>query len=167
MTRMMNAMQTQRADTGDPWSIVVRAWRDHWPWALLLGGVLIGRTALDWFAPAADPGTRSVSLTALTAGILLSAGFWAGRRGTTAMDGARAGLTTAVFAGVLGALGAGVLLLIRPATITASAVNAGGGFGEILMTPMMLVVPGLLLGLIGGFLGTALRSRTPVRRDRA
>jgi len=50
----------------------------------------------------------------------------------------------------IGALG---LLAVWHDPATLQAIEGSGGLGEVLLLPVLLIVPGLLLGTIGGIAG--------------
>ena len=125
-----------------------------------LGGVLFGaafvaRTALDWFAPPLDFHPRATVSTGLGVGILLATGFWAAWRSSSFVAGTMAGVAAAVIGAAVSLVGAAVLLAIWHDPQTMTAIRGSGGLGEVLTLPVMMVLPGMLLGTVGGLAGAA------------
>ena len=121
----------------------------------LFGAAVVARTALDWFAPPLDFHTRASVSTELGAGILLATGFWAAWRSGSFVAGIVAGVATAVIGAVISIAGAAVLLAIWHDPGTLAAIRGSGGLGEVFTLPVMMVLPGLLLGTVGGIAGAA------------
>ena len=125
-----------------------------------LGGALFGaafvvRTALDWFAPPLDFHTRATVSTGLGVGILLATGFWAAWRSSSFVAGTIAGVAATVIGAVVSIVGAGALLAIWHDPQTLAAIRGSGGLSEVFTLPVMMVLPGLLFGAIGGIVGAA------------
>jgi hypothetical protein len=120
---------------------------------VLFAGAFVARTALDWLAPTTDFHTRSQVSTALAAGILLAAGFWATWRTNSLAAGGAAGVATTAIAALLSIGGAAILLAIWHDSQTIAAINGSGGLEEALLLPFWLILPGLALGWIGGLAG--------------
>lgn len=125
-----------------------------------LGGALFGmafaaRTALDWFVPPLDFHTRANVSTDLGVGIMLVTAFWAAWRAGSFIAGIVAGVATAVIGAVISIAGAATLLTIWHDPQTLAAIRVSGGLGEVFTLPVMMVLPGLLLGTIGGLAGAA------------
>src|SRR5690242_8027142 len=125
--------------------------------AALFSAQFLARTALDWFAPPLDFHARSAISTALGVGILLAAGFWAAWRSDSFATGAIAGVMTAGLASVTTIAGAASMLAIWHDPQTLAAIRGSGGLDEIFFLPLMMVFPGLLLGVGGGVACTAFK----------
>jgi hypothetical protein len=128
--------------------------------AVLFGGAFLARTALDWLLPPSDFHVRSLITTLVAGSILLVSGFLASWRSGSTLAGALAGTTTTALAAVLSAIGALGLLAIWHDPATLQAIDGSGGLGEVFFLPVMVIVPGLLLGTIGGFAGAIVRRGT-------
>ena len=122
--------------------------------ALLFGGAFVARTALDWLHPPADFRTRSLISTLVAASILLVSGFFASWKSGAILAGGLAGIATTTLAALLSTIGALGLLAIWHDPTTLQAIEGSGGLSEVLFLPLMLIVPGVLLGTIGGMVGT-------------
>ena len=70
------------------------------------------------------------------------------------LAGGLSGIATTVLAALLSAIGALGLFAIWHDPTTLKAIEGSGGLGEAFFLPVMLVVPGMLLGSIGGVAGT-------------
>ena len=132
-------------------------WRGTRIWAVLLGAACITRTGLDWLAPPVDFHTRSTVSTFLGVGLLLSAGLAASMRSGSFFAGALAGVAATALAAVISVLGAIFLLAIWHDAGTMAAIRASGGLGEVFELPVMMIVPGVVLGTIGGVVGATIR----------
>jgi hypothetical protein len=75
--------------------------------------------------------------------------------------GPLAGTVTSLIAAAISSAGAIVLLAMRHDSQTLTAIDASGGPAEVFALPLMLVVPGALLGALGGLFASAARRLTP------
>jgi hypothetical protein len=121
----------------------------------LFGTAFVARTALDWFAPPVDFHTRAIVSTNLGVGILLGTGFWAAWRAGSFVAGIIGGVAAAVIGAGISIVGAGALLAIWHDPQTLAAIRGSGGLSEVFTLPVMMVLPGLLFGAIGGIVGAA------------
>ena len=128
--------------------------RRAWVWAALFGGALVARAALDWFVPPVDFLTRSRVSTAIAAGLLLTAGFWFAWRSGSLVAGTLAGAVIGLLGGAISLAGSAALLSVWHDPQTMAAIRNSGGFAEV---EPFLVVPGVVLGTIGGAAGAILR----------
>jgi hypothetical protein len=122
--------------------------------ALLFSGAFVARTALDWLEPPADFHTRSLISTFVAASIVLAFGFFASWNSRKILAGTLSGIATTALAAILSSVGALILFAIWHDPTTLQAIEASGGLGEVFFLPVMLMVPGMLLGTIGGLAGT-------------
>jgi len=129
---------------------------------VLLSAQFLTRTAMDWFMPPLDFHTRSAVSTALSVAILLAAGLWAGWRSDSFSSGAFAGVLTAGLASVPSIAGAIALFCIWHDPQTMAAIRGSGGLGEVFSLPLMMLLPGLLLGACGGIVSIGLKRLLPV-----
>jgi hypothetical protein len=124
-------------------------------WGALFGLAAVARTALDWFVPTQDFAVRSAVSTSVGVGLLLVAGFWSAWRSGSFGAGPVAAALTAVIGAFISIAGAAGLLAVFHDSQTMSAIGGSGGLGEAFTLPVMMIVPGLILGTIGGALGAA------------
>jgi hypothetical protein len=137
------------------------AWRATFLTGLLLWAFTTGRFLLDTFSPPTDWGPRSAVTTWLAVGLFVLAGFWsAWRTGHT-----RSAVVVTVGTHLIGwglniAVTAAVFLsVLRSQPELLAHFEQSGGWGETIGLPVMLLPLVILLGLIGGLLGKALRSK--------
>jgi hypothetical protein len=123
------------------------------PWASLFALAFVARGAFDVLLPTTDFHTRSEVSTAIAAGLLLAAGFSTAWRSRSFSAGAAAGFATTAAACVLSIGGNAVLLALWHDPRVMSAIAASGGVGEAFVLPVMLILPGIVLGGIGGIAG--------------
>jgi hypothetical protein len=124
-------------------------------WGLVFGGVWAARHALDWFAPPVDFHPRANVSTYLAISLLLATGFWAARRSGSFFAGTLAGAVTAATGAVVSSVGAVALLAIWHSPETMAAIRGSGGLDEVFTLAPFMVLPGVLLGSIGGLVGAA------------
>jgi hypothetical protein len=136
-------------------------WRDARVWAFVFAAASIGRTVMDWFSPPAEFSTRATASTFTGVGILLLAGCWAAWRTGSLVAGTVAGVATTVVSALVSIAGAGLLLAIWHDPATLAAIRGSGGLGEVFILPIVMVLPGLLLGTIGGALGFVIARLRP------
>jgi hypothetical protein len=125
-------------------------------WAFLFGAAFVTRTALDWLAPPVDFSTRSTVSTFLGVGILVGAGLWASSRSGSLFAGTAAGVAATAIGAVISVVGAAGLLAIWHDADTMAAIRASGGLGEVFEFPIMIILPGGVLGTIGGVVGATI-----------
>ncbi|HXO40021.1 MAG TPA: permease prefix domain 2-containing transporter [Thermoanaerobaculia bacterium] len=146
-----------RADLWYVIQVLGFVWRSARLWAALFAAAFLARTALDWLVPPADFHARANVSTLLGAGIVLVAAFRAAARSGSFAAGPVIGLATAAIAAPLELAGAMTLLAARHDPITLAAIRTSGGLAEVLTLPLLMLLPGILLGTIGGTLGSALK----------
>jgi len=136
-------------------------------WAALFAAACIARTALDWFAPPVDFHTRATVSTFLGIGLLLATGLWASTRFGSLVDGVAdfgarlvagtvAGIAAAALAAIISVAGAAVLLAFWHDPTTMAAIRASGGLAEVFVLPFVMILPGWVLGTIGGMAGATI-----------
>ena len=147
------AQGRQRADWWYVSQVLGLVLRKAWPWAALFASSFVARNVLDVLLPTTDFSTRSQVSTFLAAGILLAAGFRTALRSGSYAAGAAAGLVTTVSAAGLSLAGSGVLLTVWHDPSTMAAINGSGGLGEGFLLPIILILPGVVIGAFGGAMG--------------
>ena len=151
--RVHPARGLRGADTWFLTQVLGFAWRNARLWVTLLSAAFIARTATDWLVPTADFHLRATLSTLTGAGIVLLAGLWAGARSGSFSAGAIIGVTTAALAVPIDALGTVGLLSVWHDPKTIRAIHASGGLEEVFTLPLLLILPGVALGTVGGLLG--------------
>jgi hypothetical protein len=132
------------------------------PWGVLLGAAVVTRSALDWFLPPPDFHARAEVSTYFAMCVLLSVGFRAAWRSNSWLAGTVAGVATGGISAIVSIVGAGGLLAFWHDPQTLAAIASSGGLGEVFTLPLFGLVPGLILGTIGGSAAAAGRSLHPV-----
>jgi len=125
--------------------------------ATLLAAAFLTRTALDWLVPPHDFHTRAAASTLLGIGLLLATGLWASRRSGLLFAGTLAGVATTAIAAVVSVVGAATLLAIWHGADTMAAIRASGWLGEVFELPIMMILPGAVLGTLGGMVGATIK----------
>jgi len=147
----------RRADLWYVKEVLGFVWRSARLWAAAFAVAFLARTALDWLVPPADFHARANVSTLLGAGIVLFAGFWAASRSGSFVAGPVIGVATAAIAAPVEVMGAATLLAGWHDPITMAAIRGSGGLEEVLTLPLLMVLPGIVLGTIGGMLGAAVK----------
>jgi len=126
-------------------------------WAGLFAGAFLARAVLDGLVPTADFHTRATISTYSGLSILTLAGLRAAWRSGSPSAGLLAGAATTILAAIISATGAAAFLAIRHDPATLAAIDRSGGLGEAFGLPVMMIIPGVVLGSIGGLAGASLR----------
>jgi hypothetical protein len=130
---------------------VVRATR---VWGILFGAAAVVRVAMDWYVPPLDFHARATVSTWLGVSLLLAAGFSAASRSASVVAGTVDGVATAAIGALISIVGAASLLAIWHDPQSMLAIQGSGGLGEVFTLPLFIMLPGLVLGTVGG-LGAA------------
>ncbi|MDQ6799293.1 MAG: permease prefix domain 2-containing transporter [Acidobacteriota bacterium] len=126
-------------------------------WAAMFSAVFVARTALDSFSQPADFHTRSTVSTAAGISILVAAGLWAARRSGSFVAGAVEGLAATSIAALVSICSTACLLAVWHDPKTLAAIRDSGGLSEVFTLPIMMVLPGIVFGAIGGGVGAGIR----------
>jgi hypothetical protein len=100
---------------------------------------------------------RSTVSTALGVAILLVASARTAWRSGSFLTGSIAGLTIAALGAVVSIGGAAALLAFRHDPATMLAIRQSGGLDEVILLPLLLMLPGVLVGTVGGMIGAAMK----------
>lgn len=125
--------------------------------AFLFGGAFLARTALDWLQPPGNFHSRSLISTFIASSILLVSGVFASWKSDTILAGSVSGIATTALAAFLSTIGALGLLATWHDPTTLQAIEASGGLEEVFSLPVMLMLPGVAIGGVGGVIGTTAR----------
>ena len=125
--------------------------------ATLFAAAFLTRTALDWLVPPLDFHARSTASTLLGVGLLLATGLRASRRSGSLLAGTLTGVATTAIAAIVSVVGAAILLAIWHGAGTMAAIRASGGLGEVFELPIMMILPGAVLGALGGMVGATIK----------
>ena len=132
-------------------------WRATFIWALVFSGAFVARTAYDWFVPTTDFYVRSAFTTYLAAGVWFCAGAWAAWRSGSFFAGPVVTAVTTLVAALFSVAGASLLLAIWHDPQTFDAAAASGGLDEVYALPFMMIVPAVIIGTLGGAIGSMSR----------
>ncbi len=125
-------------------------WRSTYVWGCVFGTAMVLRYALDWWVPPTDFHLRSAATTYFAVGLLVTSGFWAGWRSRCWLAGAVTGLAVTSVGAASALTGEIALLALRHDPQTMTAIAASGGMAEAFTLPLLMIVPGTLLGTLGG-----------------
>lgn len=132
-------------------------WRATWPWAVLFAGAFLVRTAYDWRVPTTDFLARSTVTTAVAATTFMSAGFWTSWRCGSLLAGTVVAALTSQIAALFCAAGVTLVLGVWHDAATLRAIDGSGGLAEAYTLPFMTIIPAMVVGGIGGTLGSFAR----------
>lgn len=128
-------------------------------WGVLFGVATVARTAVDWFLPTEDFSIRSSISTVIGISLLLLTGFWSAWRSGSSAAGTFSATLAAIVGAVVSILGAAGMLVVFHDPQTMRAIEGSGGLAEVFTLPIMMVVPALILGTLGGALGAAANAK--------
>lgn len=149
-------------DAADRWylaQVVGFAMRTVGVWGALFGIAFIARTALDWFVPTQDFSVRSTISTYVGVGLLLFTGFWFAWRSGSLSSGTLTASLAAIIGALISIVGVAGMLAVFHDQQTLAAIDGSGGLGEVFTLPIMMVIPALILGTLGGALGAAANAK--------
>ena len=133
--------------------------RRDFVWGVLFGGAFLARTALDWFVPTQDLSVRSSILTYVAGGLLLANGFWAAWLSGSSRSGTFSAAATAFVGAMISMGGAAAILAVFHDEQTLANIERTGGVYEAFILPVIMVIPALILGTLGGGLGAAAHAK--------
>jgi hypothetical protein len=131
-------------------------------WGALFGGAFLARTALDWLVLTQDFSTRSAISTYLGMGLLLMTGFWSAWRSGSSLAGPFSAIVAALIGAMVSIVGAAGMLAMFHDQQTLAAIEGSGGLAEAFTQPIMMVIPALILGTLGGALGAAANAKVRI-----
>jgi hypothetical protein len=136
--------------------------RSDFVWGALFGGAFLARTAFDWFVPTQDFSVRSAISTYVGIGLLLFTGFWSAWRSGSLASGTMSAAVAAIIGAIVSVVGAAAMLAVFHDGETLAAIHGSGGLAEVFILPIMMVIPALILGTLGGALGAAANARVRI-----
>ena len=136
--------------------------RSDFVWGVLFGGAFLARTALDWFVPTQDFSVRSEVSTYVGISVLLVAGFWSAWRSGSFAAGTLSATVAAIIGAIVSVVGAASLLAVFHDQQTLAAIQGSGGLAEVFTLPVLMVIPALVLGTLGGALGAAANAKVRI-----
>ena len=156
----MHVVPARGRSAADGWylrQVAGFVWRSQVGWAIALSAIFVGRTAIDWLVPTTDFYLRSAVTTYASMAVLMTAGAVAVWRSHAIVAGAIAGASVAIIAAAFDLTATGVLLGIFHDRATLAAAEQSGGLVEALVLPLAIVIPGALIGLVGGLTASICR----------
>jgi hypothetical protein len=147
---------------GDAWyvrQVSWYVWRATWFWALLFGGQFVARGVYDWTVPTHDFHVRAAFSTQFGVVTLLVLALWASwRSGSFAAGPVLAALTSQMAAVFSVSASLLALALLRDsAGHLDRAIAESGGIEEMYGLPFMMIIPALIIGTVGGAIGSVSR----------
>jgi hypothetical protein len=131
--------------------------RSNLMWAVLFAAAYLARVAYDWFVPTTDFGIRGGVTTYLAIGLVFAAGYWAAWRSGSLLAGPLAAFAVTAIAASISVIGAGLLLAVWHDPATMAAIQGSGGLAEVFLLPILMIGPGVILGIVGGAVGAGAR----------
>ena len=128
-------------------------------WGVLFGSAFVVRTAVDWLVPTEDFSVRSAISTYVGISLLLATGFYSAWRSGSSAAGTFAATVAALIGALVSIVGTGGMLAVFHDAQTMRAIDGSGGLSEEFTLPLMMVIPALILGTLGGALGAAANAK--------
>lgn len=128
-------------------------------WGALFGIAGLVRTAVDWLVPTHDFAVRSAVSTYIGISLLVATGFWCAWRSGSLASGVFGATLAAIIGALVDLAGAGALLAVFHDPQTMSAIEGSGGLAEVFTLPIMMIIPALVFGTLGGALGAAANAK--------
>jgi len=118
-------------------------------WALVLAALYVGRTAFDWFAPTTHFAPRAEATTVTMISSLLVIGGSSTLRTRSVLSGIVHTASALVLAAIIDVFALAFVYVNWNNTALAAAINASGGPWEAFTLPLIMIVPGTLIGALG------------------
>jgi hypothetical protein len=124
------------------------AWRQAL-WALVLAAVFEARTAYDWFVPTTDFRPRSEVTTYMMISLLLVIGASSTMRTRSFKAGVVSTLSALLGSAVICSAVTSLMYWSWRSPALLVAIQQSGGLAEVVTLPILLIVPGTIVGAIG------------------
>lgn len=124
------------------------AWRQAL-WALVLATVFEARTAYDWFVPTTNFRPRSEVTTYMMISVLLVIGASSTMRTRSFKAGVVSTLTALIGSAVICSTVTSFMYWNFKSPELIAAVQRSGGLSEVFTLPVVLIIPGTIVGTIG------------------
>jgi len=124
------------------------AWRQAL-WALVLATVFEARTAYDWFVPTTNFRPRSELTTYMMISVLLVIGASSTMRTRSFKAGVVSTLSALIGSAVICSAVTAFMYFNWRSPELIAAIQRSGGLSEVFALPIMLIVPGTIVGAIG------------------
>jgi len=123
-------------------------------WALLLATLYVGRTIWDWFAPTTNFAPRAQMTTLTMISTLLVIGASSRLRTQSVTAGIVSTASALLVAAIVDVVAiAAIYWNWRSAELVAN-INGSGGLQEALTLPIMMIVPGTIIGTLGAVIAS-------------
>jgi hypothetical protein len=124
------------------------AWRQAL-WALVLATVFEARTAYDWFVPTTNFRPRSELTTYMMVSVLLVIGASSTMRTRSFRAGVVSTLSALIGSAVICSAVTSFMYFNWRSPELVAAIQRSGGLAEVFTLPVMLIIPGTIVGAIG------------------
>ena len=129
------------------------AWRQGL-WALALAALFEARTAFDWFVPTTNFSPRSEVTTLMTVATLLVIGASSTMRTRSFKAGVVSTATALIGSALICSVVTTFIHWYWHSPELNAAIDGSGGLSEAYSLPIVLIVPGTLIGAIGAFVSS-------------
>jgi len=129
-------------------------------WGIFLAAIFVSRTAYDWFAAVrtfTNFAPRAEVTTFMLIATLLVIGASSALRSQSLGAGIVATASALVVSAILCAVASTIMYVGWESPALRNAVGAGGGLSEVYLLPIMLIVPGTIVGAIGASIASLAR----------
>jgi hypothetical protein len=121
-------------------------------WALVLAALYVGRMAFDWFVPTTNFAPRAEVTTVTMISTLLVIGGSSTLRTRSLLSGIVNTASALVLAAVIDCFAVAFIYLNWNSPELSAAITASGGLQEAFTMPIIMIVPGTLIGAIGAYI---------------
>lgn len=121
-------------------------------WGIALATIFVSRTAFDWFAAVrilTDFAPRAEVTTFTLTATLLVIGASSALRSESIRAGIVATASAIVVSAIFCPIATTVMYVGWQSPALTNAISASGGLSEVYLLPIMLIVPGTIVGAIG------------------
>jgi hypothetical protein len=129
------------------------AWRQGL-WALAVAALFEARTAWDWFVPTTNFVPRSEMTTLVTIATLLVIGASSTMRTRSFKAGIVSTATALIGSALICSVVTTLMYWYWHSAELIAAIDRSGGLSEVYSLPIMLIVPGTLIGAFGAFVAS-------------
>jgi len=128
-------------------------------WALALAALYVGRVAYDWFVPTSNFAPRAEVTTLTMVSTLLVIGASSTLRTQSVRSGIVSTASALTLAAAIDAVACAFIYWNWRNPELIAAIRASGGLQEVFTLPIIVIVPGTLIGSIGALIASMRRPR--------
>jgi len=146
-----NVRPTRSRLAADTWYVqqVSRfAWR-IWAWGLVLAALYVSRMAYDWFVPTSNFAPRAEVTTLIMISTLLVVGASSTLRTRSIRAGVISTASALIVSAVLSAMALAFIYMNWRSPAMLAAIQGSGGLTEAFTMPIIMIIPGTIVGAIG------------------